>query len=278
MPHPSLFNPNPKAWQGLSRIPWHDEAFSQRMLREHLDQGHDRASRRFEIIDKQVAHLAALFQQEKVKRVLDLGCGPGFYAERLSKHGFEICGIDISPAATAYAKTQARKLESPPNYLHTDLLAGNYGNKFDAALFIFGELNAFSPQDALTILQHSYKALKSAGVLVLEVHTADFVKSLATSAKTWSRHLSGLFADEPYLQLHEAFWDEGQKALIEYFHVLRETAQTFDSYVTSLQAYSQTGYQELLTKAGFERLEFLGALDGGKSNDFGLFELRAYKT
>ena len=42
-------------WAGGGKIPWHDPAFSGRMLREHLSQEHDRASRRFEAIEKHVS-------------------------------------------------------------------------------------------------------------------------------------------------------------------------------------------------------------------------------
>ena len=45
----------PEPWAEGDKIPWHDPDFSRRMLREHLSQQHDAASRRVEIIDRQVA-------------------------------------------------------------------------------------------------------------------------------------------------------------------------------------------------------------------------------
>ncbi|MBA7683397.1 hypothetical protein ES703_91761 [subsurface metagenome] len=41
-------------WSEGEKIPWHEPAFSQRMLKEHLSQDHDAASRRSDKIDKQV--------------------------------------------------------------------------------------------------------------------------------------------------------------------------------------------------------------------------------
>lgn len=273
-----LFNPNQQAWQGLNRLPWHDAAFSERMLREHLSQAHDQASRRFEIIDRHVQHLAELFRTLAAQKILDLGCGPGFYSERLTKIGFDCYGIDISPAAIHYAKNQARAQDLNCTYKQADLLEGHYGTGFDAAFFIFGELNAFSPKDALSILKAAFIALKPTGVLVLEVHTQDFVKSLVKPLKTWSRSSMGLFSDAPYLLLHESYWDDEQEAVIEYFHVLRESETQLETYVTSLQSYSQKAYEVLLAEAGFTRLEFLAALDGQSTAEAGLFELRAYKS
>ena len=41
----------PKPWIEGEKIPWNDPEFSKRMLKEHLSQNHDAASRRFEIIE-----------------------------------------------------------------------------------------------------------------------------------------------------------------------------------------------------------------------------------
>jgi SAM-dependent methyltransferase len=38
------------------------------------------------------------------KRVLDAGCGPGSYAEWLTKHGAEVVGIDVSPKMISLAR------------------------------------------------------------------------------------------------------------------------------------------------------------------------------
>ncbi len=44
----------PRPWAEGEKIPWNDPDFSRRMLKEHLSQAHDAASRRFEIIDEHV--------------------------------------------------------------------------------------------------------------------------------------------------------------------------------------------------------------------------------
>ncbi|MEZ4569909.1 MAG: hypothetical protein R2849_06205 [Thermomicrobiales bacterium] len=47
-------DPNPEPWTEVSKIPWDDPDFSSRMLREHLSQDHDAASRRISMIDRHV--------------------------------------------------------------------------------------------------------------------------------------------------------------------------------------------------------------------------------
>jgi 2-polyprenyl-3-methyl-5-hydroxy-6-metoxy-1,4-benzoquinol methylase len=82
-------------WRDVTRLPWHDEAFSRRMLREHLSQAHDGASRRFATIDRQVAWIHDQVLRRRPSRVLDLECGPGLYTERLAALGHACTGIDI---------------------------------------------------------------------------------------------------------------------------------------------------------------------------------------
>jgi predicted TPR repeat methyltransferase len=42
--------------------------------------------------------------QSEPQRILDLGCGPGLYTQRLASLGHTCVGIDISPASIAYAR------------------------------------------------------------------------------------------------------------------------------------------------------------------------------
>lgn len=66
------------------------------MLEAHLNPNSDAASRKVAIIDKEVRHLLAVRVLKPRDRVLDLGCGPGLYAIRLSENGIKVTGIDIS--------------------------------------------------------------------------------------------------------------------------------------------------------------------------------------
>ena len=75
----------PAPWSEGEKIPWDDPAFSERMLREHLSQEHDAASRRFEKIDAHVDWIHHELLSGRATRILDLGCGPGLYASRLAR-------------------------------------------------------------------------------------------------------------------------------------------------------------------------------------------------
>lgn len=55
--------------------------------------------------------LAGLVESGKLKpcKVIDIGCGEGFYSIYLASKGFDVTGIDISEKAIGYAKENARK-------------------------------------------------------------------------------------------------------------------------------------------------------------------------
>ncbi len=98
----------PTPWEEGDCIPWSDPAFSERMLKEHLRQDHDAASRRTEKIDEQVAWIHGDLLAGQPTKVLDLTCGPGLYTSRLARLGHECVGIDYAPAAIRYADDNAR--------------------------------------------------------------------------------------------------------------------------------------------------------------------------
>ena len=57
------------------------------------------------------AELAELVESGKLKpcKVLDVGCGEGFYSIYLASKGFDVLGIDLSENAVKYAKENAEK-------------------------------------------------------------------------------------------------------------------------------------------------------------------------
>jgi 2-polyprenyl-3-methyl-5-hydroxy-6-metoxy-1,4-benzoquinol methylase len=149
----------PEPWSEGDNIPWSDPDFSERMLKEHLSQDHDAASRRGEIIDQHVAWIHSEVLSGASSKALDLGCGPGLYTSRLAKLGHECVGIDYSPASVAYAAEHARGEDLRCEYRQEDIREAEYGESFGLVMLINGELNVFAPEDAKGILRKCHAAL-----------------------------------------------------------------------------------------------------------------------
>jgi len=248
----ALINRNrvPAGWQ---KIPWNDPDFSRRMLREHLAQDHDAASRRTTIIDQHVAWIHRAVLRETPATVLDLGCGPGFYAARLTRLGHTVTGIDFSPASIDYARQHGGG-----TYILGDVLTQDFGSGYDLVMLVYGELNAFAPDEAASIVERAYDALKPGGRLLLEVHTHDFVLHVGDEPATWYTAPCGLFADGPYLCLSESVFEAGHA--LTHFYVFDAVSGAMTPYLTMLQAYTDDEYRSLLRRFG--RVEFYPSLAG----------------
>jgi SAM-dependent methyltransferase len=255
----------PEPWHEGDNIPWHEPGFSERMLQEHLSQQHDMASRRGDLIDRQVAWVHETVLGDETTRVLDLGCGPGLYCERLARLGHECVGIDYSPASIAYAREIATREELACRYTEGDIRTTDYVDEdgaFGLVMLLYGEFNVFRPQDARHILAKAREALTAGGVLLLEPHREDAMRRLGQEGATWHTAESGLFGGQPHLVLSESFWDEtAMAATTRYYVVAAETADV-TAFAQSFQAYDEAGYREVLADAGFEDVQIHPSLIG----------------
>lgn len=247
-------------WTGADKIPWHEPGFSRRMLREHLSQDHDMASRRFAIIAEHVQWIHQRVLQQKPSRVLDLGCGPGFYANRLAKLGHSCVGIDFSPASIDYAKAQAAEQQLDCIFVHGDVRAADFGTGFDLVMMVFGELNVFHPSDAKMILEKARRALVPGGALILEPHRFDVVEQAGKQGPSWHSAESGLFSDEPHIWLEEGFWNPKSSTAVQCFYVIDAATGAVTRHGQTIQAYTDEQYRDLVAECGFEFIELLASL------------------
>jgi len=260
-----------------AKIPWHEPEFSERMLREHLTQAHDAASRRSEVVDRQVDWIQRQVLGAAPARILDLACGPGLYSVRLAALGHSVVGVDFSPASIRYAHEAAEQQRVDCEFRLEDLRTAVYGADFDLALLIFGEFNAFSRAEAHAIVARTFDALKPGGRALFELHAADAVRAKARRPPSWYAAQRGLFADTPHLVLRESLFDDTSGMSVERHMVVREGSDEVETYLQTAQAYSDEEYRALFADCGFVEVEFLPSLSGRASDAPDLFALLATK-
>ena len=266
MPHKMIPQDNanqpPKPWDESDHLPWDDPGFSERMLNEHLSQEHDLASRRSETIDRQVQWIHNTLLSGKPSRVLDLGCGPGLYLQRLAALGHNCVGIDYSPASIAYAKDAAKQAGHDIRYLHQDVRKAEFGTGFDLAIMIWGEINVFPPQDAKALLRKCNDALNDDGLLLLEPHNFDAVQKRGEEPSSQTESDSGLFLGSPHTCLQENAWDSTRRAATCRWTVTEKATNEKLVYAASYQAYTPEEYEILLTETGFDEIRGYPSLTG----------------
>lgn len=251
----------PEPWSDGEKIPWHEPAFSARMLNEHLSQDHNAASRRTPIIDQHVNWIHTEILNNTPTKILDLGCGPGLYTSRLAKMGHTCVGIDFAPASIAYARLQAQKEGLDCRYIEADVRQAEFGNGYGLVMMIHGELNVFRPQETRLILEKARKALSGGGRLVIEVHTLEAVRAIGEGSR-WSTVKNGLFSDRPHLLLKEAYWKADLQVATERYYVVDAKSGQVTRYAASIQGYDEEQYRRLLEGCGFEDIEIHSSLAG----------------
>ena len=107
--------------------------------------------------------LVELVQSGKVRpcKTIDLGCGAGNYAIYLAEQGFEVSGVDSSPAAIKVATENAEKKGVRCRFIVADLLGDLHEVK---ETFDFGYdwefLHHIFPEDREKYIKNVYNVLK----------------------------------------------------------------------------------------------------------------------
>lgn len=253
----------PSPWAEGDNLPWNDPAFSERMLREHLSQAHDLASRRTSIIDGHVQFIHEDLLQGRPTRILDLGCGPGLYLHRLASLGHECVGIDFSPASIRHARNVAENERLSCRFVLADLRQADFEDGFGLVMMLYGQLNVFRrAPDATDLIQRAFAALSPGGRILLEVQTEELLRTAAAASPTWHTSEAGLFSDRPHLTLHECFWDEEARCSTERWFVIDLETSAVTRHALSNEAYSTEELYALLRTAGFSRVETVPVLKG----------------
>jgi SAM-dependent methyltransferase len=252
----------PAPWVEGDNIPWNDVAFSQRMLKEHLEQDSDAASRRFEKIDEQVCWIDEELLAGHPTRVLDLACGPGLYTSRLARRGHECSGIDFAPAAIEYAGAEALRDDLACRYALADARDAAFGKGFGLAMMLFGQFNVFRRIDAQTMLARAFEALAPDGVLLLEPQRYATVANDEDGPTSWYSASEGLFSSRPHLCLTETFWDAQSRTSTQRFLIVDAATAEVTRYALSNEAYTDEEYVAVVGSAGFEDIRLLPSLIG----------------
>jgi len=227
------------------------------MLLEHLSQAHNAASRRLPIVDQQVSWIHEKLLAGKPSRILDLGCGPGLYVVRLAAQGHTVTGIDYSPASIAYAREAVASGGESASLIEGDMRLTAFGGPYDLIMLIWGELNVFRPEEAEDLLCRCAAALAPGGRLLLEVSTYDGVRDKGGAGRTWYAAEEGLWSDKPHIVLQEAYWDAATDTSTTRYYVIDLETSVVRRHASTHQAYRDEDYADLLTRAGFDGIEFL---------------------
>lgn len=229
---------------------WDDPHIAGQMLEAHLDPEWEAASRPHAIIDRSVEWMVSHLPLQAGQHVLDIGCGPGLYCERLARRGLRVTGMDYSRNSIAYASARAREQGVDIEYIYQNYLTLDYDGSFDAVLLIFLDFCVLSDQDRDELLVRVRRALKPGGVFVFDVATP-FRAVTPDGTLNWAvRPGGGFWKPGPHLELTAFFEYPEAGADLEQVVVVEEdgTASVFRLWN---RGYTLEAISEVLSKRGF---------------------------
>ncbi len=111
------------------------------------------------------SHIGKRLYKSGPLRVLDIGCGPGFFSCILSEEGHRVTGIDRSADMLKYAALNAEKLNVAPEFRIMDAAELDFSdNEFD---LIISRNVTWTFREPEKIYRGFYDKLKSGGQLLI---------------------------------------------------------------------------------------------------------------
>jgi SAM-dependent methyltransferase len=239
---------------------WTDPHISEQMLRFHLDGSVAVASERTEWIDAAAAWMTATFRLGAGSRVLDLGCGPGLYAERLARTGAAVTGVDFSARSIAYAREAAGRAGLPIDYVEADYLTWQPKGRFDLILLIMRDYCAMAPAQRLGLLRRVESWLEPGGAFVFDVDSMAALASRTKSASYVYSPAGGFWSPDPYFEFHNAFSYPPEAVALDK-HVIVEARRT-RTICNWIQFFSPESLSAELGQAGLALETLLGDVTG----------------
>ena len=258
----------PEIYEPGNAIMWTDPYISQQLLQVHLDQQVDLASRKPETIRMTVDWILSQTAIEKLS-ILDLGCGPGLYSEKLTQKGHELTGVDFSANSIAYAKEQAENKQLNIRYLNQDYTQLDLpANEFDLVLLVFTDFGPLLPADRERLLVKIQQVLKPGGLFIFDVINDSNIK-IKLSPKNWEASAQGFWSEKAYLALSESYLYE-EETVILYQHIVTDDHGT-KIYRFWNHFFSHTDLGDILGQHDFNDISFFENVvsggDGYKSED-----------
>ena len=245
---------------------WNDAHISKGMLAAHLEPKEDAATRKHEFLDRSVQWISKIAPPAQYKSLLDLGCGPGLYAQRFHEAGYSVIGVDFSRRSIAYAKEQAIRQNSAIEYCYQNYLTIDYKNQFDVVTLIYCDYAVLPVADRLLLLNKIYKALRQNGKFIVDVFTPKMRKN---EGHTWQYcEEGGFWCEKPHICLESVYqYDDEDATELRQCVVL--TDEAINCYNIWDHFFSKEKLLSEIQTSGFNSFEFYGDVAGKQFSDNG---------
>jgi len=142
-------------------------------------------------VKKQVDSFEAIiekFSRTRVRRVLDIACGPSLQLRELARRGYRAVGLDIAPEMLAYVSDRAKEERLRIETVQADMCAFRLKPKVDFAFIMMGSLVTDSDAKLLGHLDSVASALKGGGLYFIQNKAAHWTDN----EQKWTMKRAGI--------------------------------------------------------------------------------------
>lgn len=227
---------------------WTDPHIGRQMLAFHLDESHDLASRRGVAIDGFVDWIDRRLTLAG-RRVLDIGCGPGLYSQRMARRGAQVTGLDFSAISISHARASAAAAGLAITYNEGDYLKDALPGPADLVTLIYGDYCAIAPERRRRLLDAVRATLAPGGVFVFDLFSPGQRAAIAEGLSFGRRFMGGFWAEGDYFGFRAGFHYPDQEASLERFRIATPGRQ-FEIF-NWMQYFSPASIRDELRVAGW---------------------------
>lgn len=238
---------------------WTDPWIAQQMLKMHLDESTDLASRKSQTIDDIVGWLDRKIGLSG-KTACDLGCGPGLYARRMATRGARVTGIDFSAGSLDYARSDADARDLDIDYRKADYLVDDLPDGQDVVTLIWCDFCTLSPQKRRALLARIKGMLNPGGAFVFDVSTTQQFEKRQEVMTYARRPMGDFWSPDDHFGFQTTFlYDREKIALDRYLIVAPE--RRFEIF-NWMQYFDPEMISRELCDAGFAVDDLLDVMTG----------------
>lgn len=240
----------PTVYTPGTSLMWVDEYISKQLLQVHLSQDVELASRKESTITSTIDWILSTVPNG-ILSILDIGCGPGLYTEKLAERGHVVTGMDFSANSIEHAKESARSKDLDIAYIKQDYLLLDEDNSYDLIMMIFTDFGVLSPEQREQLLVNVYRALKPGGVFLFDVLSENSpVKE--PKPKEWDLSEGGFWRNGPYLAMTESFYYEDEAVSLSQ-HIVMDDVGGMAVYRFWIHTFTNDDLTAIASSAGFSK-------------------------
>lgn len=252
-------NKKPELYAPSTSKFWDDEHISKGMLEAHLNPDLEAATRKLDFVRRSAAWIAGLVSEKEKPQLLDLGCGPGIYAELFTEHGFRVTGMDLSPRSIRYATESALRNDLKIEYRLQNYLTLECESEYDVVTLIYCDFGVLSPEDRSKLLKKIHRSLKPGGLFLVDAWTPKFYEAF-TERKEWSCQDSGFWSPKPHACLQSFYRYDDCNTYADQYIIIEE--DQLECYNIWNHCFTSAEMESGLTAAGFIRTDFYSNVAG----------------